>query len=514
MTTRLHISPFSPDLLPSVLPPSLQAVAENVSFHQIVTFPENNYGYVTLPTMEADKIKKKLNGSILKGKKFRVEAARPDKHEEEKAEKKEKKKDKKERKEKKEKKEDKKEEKSRKRKADDHCVVDGYELPADRKVKRGWTESTEAKEDRRKEEKRKRKEDKKAKSQLKSKYTEKDECLFRAQLPPNSKPDKNESNDKKKKQHKSPKEPVVVHEFANTVSHPSFLRSATDDTAPTSAFEQEKGWVDGEGHVKEPASDRATKPDYRPGKVPGVKEKPKPKPVYSAKESESEESDWTSSSGSDGDSDSDSESGSESESEESKPAPAHNKDDNKDDSKDDSKDNNEAEDGKENGKEEAPNQVHPLEAVFKRPTAGADVDTTENPHFSFFDADDIESDNDNDKDTQTLAEPQTPFTARDLQSRGLRSAAPTPDTNQVGRTVKWSNNSGDEMDVDDDRDEDEDDDDSVSTPASKSIDETEFTRWFWENRGDNNRAWKRRRREAAKEERQRENRRKGMKGKS
>lgn len=66
--------------------------------------------------------------------------------------------------------------------------------------------------------------------------------------------------------------------------------------------------------------------------------------------------------------------------------------------------------------------------------------------------------------------------------------------------------------------DDDDEEESVNTPVptKEGVDqaETEFAKWFWENRGDNNRAWKKRRREVAKEERQRENRRKGMKGKS
>lgn len=39
--------------------------------------------------------------------------------------------------------------------------------------------------------------------------------------------------------------------------------------------------------------------------------------------------------------------------------------------------------------------------------------------------------------------------------------------------------------------------------------ESDFAKFFWENRGDNNRAWKRRAREAKKEKRQRENRLRG-----
>ena len=144
--TRLHITPFTPDLLPSVLPASLQSSATDISFHTLPTFPENNYGYVSLPTMEADKIKKKLHGSILKGKKFKVETARPEK--------------------KRDKDENKpadgepvsssKKKSSKKRKAE-NGVLDGHELPAGRKVKRAWTDSADGKQERRKEEKKQRK---------------------------------------------------------------------------------------------------------------------------------------------------------------------------------------------------------------------------------------------------------------------------------------------------------------------------------------------------------------------
>jgi len=52
-------------------------------------------------------------------------------------------------------------------------------------------------------------------------------------------------------------------------------------------------------------------------------------------------------------------------------------------------------------------------------------------------------------------------------------------------------------------------DDTPSKPASseeKGRKESDFANFFWENRGDNNRTWKRRAREAKKEKRQRENR--------
>jgi hypothetical protein len=41
---------------------------------------------------------------------------------------------------------------------------------------------------------------------------------------------------------------------------------------------------------------------------------------------------------------------------------------------------------------------------------------------------------------------------------------------------------------------------------------SDFQKWFYEHRGDTSRAWKKRRREAAKDKRQRENRKKGDRG--
>ncbi|PYI06258.1 hypothetical protein BO78DRAFT_429946 [Aspergillus sclerotiicarbonarius CBS 121057] len=532
-TKRLHITPFSPDLLPSVLPASVQALATEISFHCIPTFPENNYGYVTLPTMEADKIKKKLNGSILKGKKFKVDTARPKKRsrDEEDVDNVAAKPS-----------SDKKSKKSKKQKGDGE-VLDGYELPSDRQVKRGWTESADAKQERRKEEKKKKKgkDEKTAKSQAKSKYTEKAECLFRTKLPLNkaSADEKSETQSKKKK--KSTQE-TVVHEFSKTLTHPSFLRSEDDGSAPTVSFEEGKGWVDGSGNVKENASDRIRKAQYRPGQVAGAKEKRKA--AKSAKDEVSglqnvtgkekkatkeavpadESEDWTSSSGAtsseegstDSESDQDESSPSSDESDESS-----NSDDGmsvrseqggQDKTDPDAKttvDQNKS--ATENDIKPTPQGVHPLEALFKRPPPGssdAKPDTEGNAQFSFFAQDDIESEDEvEDKPT----EPHTPFTKRDLQDRGLRSAAPTPDTALIGRAVDWKTlGRADPMDVDGEM--------YPNTPVPKAAagpkEDSEFTKWFWENRGDNNRAWKRRRREAAKEQRQRENRSKGMKGKS
>ncbi|KAJ5166556.1 uncharacterized protein N7482_005337 [Penicillium canariense] len=521
-TTRLHITPLTPDILPAVLPPSLRQSAADISYHAIPTFPENSYGYVTLPTMDAEKIKKKLNGSILKGKKFKVEVARPSKRErdaedanavvEVPAEK---------------------TKKSKKRKSDDQedSVLDGYELPSNRKVKRGWTEPSGAQKDRRRNEKSKSKGDKKEKPRTKSKYTEKEECLFQTKVPPNRAG--NAADDKKAKKNKKLSE-NIVHEFAKTTTYPSFLRTSGEGAAPTVEFEEGKGWVDASGNVKEAASDKARKDDYHPGQVAGAKLK-KPAVKNSAvketvPESSNEPEDWTSSSGSSSEESSDSESEASSSSDDasdssmeeedasrkapketakSTPPPKPSSDDSKSESGSDS-DSEVADQPAEDAEEPSAQEVHPLEALFKRPLP---IEAEEKPApaatagFSFFGNDDLES-----EDEPHSAEPQTPFTPfakQDLQIRGLRSAAPTPDTAMINRRMNWTE--ADEM---------EEDELSIDTPVSKShekavpAEETDFAKWFWEHRGENNRAWKKRRRDAAKEQRQRENRKKGMKGKS
>lgn len=527
-TTRLHITPFTQDILPSVLPASIRNLATDISFHEISTFPENNYGYVTLPNMEAEKIKKKLNGSILKGKKFKVEAARPQKrHREE---------------------EDvvpeapssaKKKSKKSKKQAPDDGVMEGFELPADRKVKRGWTESSDAKQERRKSEK-KDKKDKEEKLQPKSKYTDKSECLFRATIPPNRASDA-ASDDKKAKKKKKSKD-NVIHEFERTVTQPSFLRTAEESAAPTATFEDGKGWVDSTGNLKEPASEKISKDNYRPGQIPGAKEKrraaslaTKDTKKRSRKEKTPEESseseDYTSSSGSSSDEGGDSESevdenkadeipedssASSDDEEEVKPQPQEEttksteaNDGDADTPSQSDSDKIPTEAAQEVKKDSPIKEVHPLEALFKRPApTTSDKPATEaEAGFSFF-GNDIES-----EDESQMAEPQTPFTPftkNDLQNRGQRSAAPTPDTTAANRHMTWNES------------EDSDDEDiSIDSPVKKaraeagaSMEETEFAKWFWENRGENNRAWKKRRRDAAKEQRQRDNRKKGIKAKS
>ncbi|KAL4913166.1 hypothetical protein BDW62DRAFT_193157 [Aspergillus aurantiobrunneus] len=527
-TTRLHITPLSPELLPLVVPASIRSFATDVSFHDIPTFPENNFGYVTLPTMEADKIKKKLNGSILKGRKFKVESARAQKQQNDDVD----------RRNSASSNQSSLAKKVKKRKAGDD-VLDGYELPSHRKVKRGWTESSNDKTERRKKEKR-AKDKEKVKSQPKSKYTEKAECLFRTTVPPNKFVSVDGKSEKQPKSKASPGS--VVHEFSQTMTHPTFLRSNDKGNPLTSTFEEGKGWLDEFGNLKEPASGRARKEHYRPGQIAGHKEKPKQAKSRSHiqtksrkdkserdstefKPAESTESeDWTSSSGSSSESDiTDSESdeavtSNESEisgepessvvsyaqEEQHQLAASRSSEDEQESSAEPKALTKET--SAETNIQQQPTEVHPLEALFKKPTNQNKPDAEPPAQFSFFGQEDADSEEEASGDIAPL----TPFTKRDLQDRGLRSAAPTPDTSQVTRTLNW-----DPPEHSDILEEAYLDTDSpVPRSATGSKEESDFAKWFWENRGDNNRAWKKRRRDVAKEQRQRENRRKGMKGKS
>lgn len=521
-TKRLHITPLTPELLDSVLAPSVRPSAADISFHSIETFPENSYGYVTLPAMEADKLKKKLHGSILKGKKFKVEEARPKKRSRE--EKQEEAVESQPTPEKK---------KSKKRKSE-NGVLEGYELPSDRHVKRGWTEPASAKKEKRqKGDKKRQKDDKRPKTQPKSKYTETAECLFRTKTPANrTSVEPDPKKEKKSKKNKAPNE-VTIHEFSKTVTHPSFLRTDAGSKTVTTEFVEGKGWVDSEGNVKEPASEKITKSSKKPGQKEGAKGTGKSKKVASEtstgtpnknkkatkaeESSEESDTDWTSSSGSSDEESSDSESEEEVSDDDNEKSAASSEENKKGSSHEDhssvaDSDDDKVDKSKENTSDEK-TEVHPLEALFKRPAPKDKAENEkipeENTQFTFFGGEDIE-DEDGDIEMATL-EPQTPFTKRDLQERGLRSAAPTPDTALHNRTTFITH-------------DDEDEEEEYSARSSKKdtekadgagpTDESDFAKWFFEHRGENNRAWKKRRRDAAKEKRQRENRKKGLKGRS
>ncbi|KAG9617855.1 hypothetical protein KCU77_g14872, partial [Aureobasidium melanogenum] len=108
------------------------------------------------------------------------------------------------------------------------------------------------------------------------------------------------------------------------------------------------------------------------------------------------------------------------------------------------------------------------------------------------------------------AYPSTPFT----RTRDIRSAAPTPDTAAIGRKFSFSfANQFADNDIEENYDAEEEEYQNANygplgfKEKAEGEEETEFAKWFWENRGDSNRAWKKRRRDVMKVKRQRENRR-------
>ncbi|KAH6894340.1 hypothetical protein B0T10DRAFT_480241 [Thelonectria olida] len=530
--TRLHISPLDPELLKIVLPAAVATHARNISYHTIETFPERRYGYVELPNMEADKLKKKLNGTTLKGNKIRIEKARPEQRLEptgtelDELDFKEKKK--------KSKKAAESAEGSRKRKRD-RDVIEGVAL-TDRKVKRGWTEPADQRRKKSKKDKEKEKDGKttEKKKRQKSKYTDQEECLLKMKLPPDAVSNLTEDNLPKKRKKKGNARDITVHEFEKTTKFPSFLKTAPESQSKAGTeFVEGKGWVDEEGNVVEAVK-------ARPTPSPAAKTPRKSKPIAKkVVEGEGEDDDSTSDSGtSSSGTSSDEESDEESEAQ-SKPEKGEAKfQETKDNKKSDSDDESSSDDS------EAPAQathttpisaikadhsrpmsasstrsltikipppitpsaskVHPLEALYKRPNAGDNF--TETPAhqaqpFSFFSGDDVEEEETGEQPNPTV--PMTPYTRQDLEWRGTRSAAPTPDTAHPTRMRNfWTEE--DDADMDDVAEEDEDDE--QAQPSSQGqVGTSEFQSWFWENRRDLNRSWMTRRKTAAKEKRHREN---------
>ncbi|KAI0129779.1 hypothetical protein BJ170DRAFT_287686 [Xylariales sp. AK1849] len=537
--TRLHITPFDAELLNIVIPAAVRPNARNISYHTIETFPEKRYGFVDIPTMEADKLKKKLNGAVLKGSKLRVQQARPetipvptgaegDGVNEEGTRKEEKRgRDK--------------NKESKKRKRGGPEVVEGVELE-DRKVKRGWTVSEgemikEKRKDKSKKSKDKentdKKDKKKEKREMKSKYTEGPECLFKQKLPdvPVAKVDEGDDGQRRKKR-KSDRQ-VTVHEFEKSTKVPSFLKvvAATSSSAPLT-FEDGKGWVDDNGNVVETAKSK------RPASMPKSnilkKEASKPAPALV-------DDDETSSSGSSSESEDDEndeeESSSEDEVVQTKvEAPSKKlKVDTQaigspisalklDSSRPKSSSSATSLTIKIPPITPAGTKVHPLEALYKRPNGSESTpngaSTSQAQPFSFFENDD---DIEEDGDTSTappVQNPMTPFTKQDFDFRGVRSAAPTPDTAHPSRSYNlWprSGSADDALIEEDDEDEDEQgEDDTAMTGIAEPVtngdgdgtkqETSEFQKWFWEHRGDLNRSWKKRRKTASKEKRNRENR--------
>ncbi|GKT49513.1 uncharacterized protein ColSpa_09694 [Colletotrichum spaethianum] len=563
--TRLHITPFDQDLLKIVVPPSALPNARNISFHTLETFPEKRYGFVELPEPDAEKLKKKLNGAVLKGVKMRIDKARPVEDytpvpEGEETGKKRKKKSK-----------DKEERKRQKR---DDNVVEGVQL-RDRKVKRGWTVPEEAKireKKSKKDKEKKEKKDKTKKREERSKYTEKEECLLKTKLPAKQLPATTEPEDEtERKKRKKKSREVIIHEFEKTTKFPTFLKATKPAPAEslTTEYIEGKGWVDAEGNVIEPPKTRRT----ATAPVPESKG-PKPSKKAKAPTPPPQDEDSTSSSGTSSDEDTSSDESSGDESEPVKatpvgtapvtpakqtPRPPRKEDDttsSSGSSSDDSSSDNGSDDDDEEMGDDAkptkqavfgtplsaikaadasrprsagsnvsltikipppstPSQVHPLEALYKRPKQG----DGENPQtakeaepFSFFggggDNDDLEEEEDVAPASQL---PMTPFTAQEFEWRNVRSAAPTPDTAHPNHTKPfWA--IGAEGDEDEEDEETREEIEATLNAERNAEAESgsagpggDFQKWFWDNRKNLNQSWMKRRKTAAKERRHRDN---------
>ncbi|KAM3421437.1 hypothetical protein BST61_g1831 [Cercospora zeina] len=527
--TRLHITPFNPSILERFVPASLKPVATNISFHTVETFPERGFGYVELPVSEAQKLRSKLNGTMLKGTKVRIEEAKPEKKrksreeatpdvDDGKARKKAKK------------------EKTKRRVGE--LVVEGHELPNGRHVKRGWAEE---------------KTNSKKSSKNDDSLSIKDKKMkFKTIVPPNKVETERESGKKSRTKEKKEQEAkklgrkeVIVTEGKKT-SRPAAGGKARSGELK---YEDGQGWVNDEGEV----IDAETEKQKRKRERAAAKEAlPEPEPqepqdsVIEAPELDSEPDDegsielahaslptreaWSGDEGSASSSSVSSVSESDSSSESDDDTDA-----NLDAQLAQARDNTAS--NKNTQTPEAPSlpvgsvqdkEVHPLEALFKRAPPSTDLSPRPKPtpidtSFSFFGAQGSELDED-DNDVGATAElrvPQTPRTKEDLEWRGQRSAAPTPDTAAIGKRFDFRFTQDEEAEAEEeDEDEEMADADDVASaspqakagaarPTGEEKEESEFRKWFYENRGALNRGWKRIRKEERKSLRQRENRRIG-----
>ncbi|KAK4095911.1 hypothetical protein N658DRAFT_502167 [Parathielavia hyrcaniae] len=525
---RLHVTPLDAELLKVVLSSALLTKVRKISYHGIETFPEKRYGFLELPSEDAEKLRKKLNGSVLKGVKVRIDRAHPsvipaplgqsamakEKTSKKTTETARPPKDK---------------SKKRKRGAEE---LSGAMLEEGRKIKRGWTSADEPKEKRSKRDKEKKKE-KGKKKQVKSKYTDHAECLVKTVLPANAAPSPDPITEKKKQKGRSRE--VTVHEFERTTKFPTFLKAAAApaQSAAQLEFVDGKGWVDQDGVVVESVKSRPP----RTGKVllsGGLKKD-------RGRETVRQEDNTTRSNAST------SEDETTAESEPGSPAPAERSSQPLSEvtASRSSSPTPPAESDFPRPRSSAstrnlsitippatPNEprVHPLEALYKRAKQPDDgilkADPGGGQGFSFFsDGNEegaAEEDNDSDAGDEPsgMMAPLTPFTREDLELRGIRSAAPTPDTAHPSRRfTPWEmDNDGDEEQKDaepafhESEEEEEDENEqgplhTTTTQAGESRERTtsDFHKWFFENRGDVNRSWRKQRKIAGKERRYREN---------
>lgn len=498
---RLHITPFNDSLLKSYIAPSVLPLARNISFHILQSFPERPFGYVELPKIEAEKMKKKLNGRILKGQKVKIDKAKPENGKIKVGEANE----------------EAPEEKSGKSKSaqvkEEQGVLPGVELEEGRKIKRGWTEPVE---DGTKKRRKKDKEGKKSKEAETSKYTQEPEMLFRTKPHPDP--------EMAKKKRKGGKGNGVVHEFEKRKILPKRGVDA-EERKLAREYVEGKGWVDSDGNVIE--SEKKGKKTVAPASSMDAQHKQGGQPEQSF--------------------------------EQTSPSvdPEQLARDQRKAEKWKKRDERHARRAAERAEKDAEARTDPnpqeqedkepnwtasssaLEALYKRrgisdiaaplslpsstkasPTKLPPINTSTVSKFGFGFGDGDEEEEGDD------VPPLTPFSREDRATRSIRSAAPTPDTAAIGRKFSFSF-----LDVDKDEDEDgsedaendEDDTGEVGLGVEEvgnvhperqgqvEKEESEFSKWFWEHRGENNRAWKKRRKEAMKGKRQRENRRIGRK---
>ena len=529
---RLYISPFSKELFPIILGSSVEFSDLCASFHRIETFPERSYGFVDLPVMEASRVKKKLNGTLLKGQKVKVEDARkdsrkdlytnPDRDEVDNVE-------------------SHRASKQEKKRNKGNELLPGYELPTTRRVRRGWTEPAGGVKEKSANNKVSSSKEKKARKRSQvSTHSDGPECLFQTKVQSTEHGLHHGENTTGKRDGNSK---TVVHEFEKNVKHPSFVK---DDSIPhnrkrTGEFDEEKGWVDEAGtllehskktrrverssrlrypempslrkglHISHGSGQRKTK---KGGKAKSKQPDAVAQPARRADKSGSDESETSPTTPQTP--------------EGGTPPPASAP-----------SDLPSLEVTQSSPTATAP---HPLETLFKKPKPPtSDPNSSDKPNlevkipFNFFGEDETIE-----KSMETpglprvrkgrasalpnLSIPVTPYTQRDMQWRSQRSAAPTPDTAAPGKSGfgdMWSRLHDDREDDIEEEDEEENSGDDgpgeeVEEEGSReqgtadshgSEGQKEFSKWFWEHRGENNRAWKRRRREAAKEQRQKENRR-------
>lgn len=528
---RLHVTPFDTDLVKVILSSSILPNARNISYHTIDTFPESRYGFVDLPKEDADKLRRKLNGAVLKGVKIRIEPARASAIPEplgqeavmggEKSSRRKEARDS----------GDKAKHKKRKR---DNDEIPGAVIEEGRKVKRGWTTTDEPPRDKDRKKKDKKdkndkrdKAEKKERKQAKSKYTDHEECLVKTILPPNVATNTTANEDgsakKKKKRHGTQRE-VVVHEFEKSTKFPTFLRDSATSAGPAPAaleYVEGKGWVDAEGNVVQtvkPKRDETYKIKSSSKKSKKTEEVPVEE-IEDASESHSDDSSL------------------ESDDDDAVAEPATKA----------SPDNQPSQESEISIKSQSvhlsensstpvspgpgsaksltikippvtpKDKVHPLEALYKKPKQGDGEAAEEAKGFSFFgnaDNDDIEDEDVAPGSGRVV--PMTPFTREDIELRGIRSAAPTPDTAHPGRRFKpWTHEDEDIEEEGAEYDEDGEDRGSQADGSNAAAGQalgagveestSDFQKWFWENRGDLNRSWKKRRKLAGKEKRYREN---------